>query len=46
MGSTRYHDEYRQKRISAQDAAGLVQSGMSIHLGGAANIATIIDKYT
>ena len=37
--------EYRNKLISAQEAADLVESGMSIHLGGAANIATIIDKY-
>lgn len=45
MGSTRYHAEYRQKCLTAREAAGLVESGMSIHLGGAANIATVIDKY-
>ncbi len=36
---------YKSKLISPENAAGLVESGMFIHLGGAANIATIIDKY-
>lgn len=40
-----YEKEYAAKLISAQEAAGLVKSGDSIHIGGAANVATIIDKY-
>ncbi len=37
--------EYQGKLISAQEAASLVRSGMRIHLGGSANVATIMDKY-
>ncbi|KJS33130.1 MAG: hypothetical protein VR64_03990 [Desulfatitalea sp. BRH_c12] len=37
--------EYKRKRISAEEAAGLVQSGMNIFLGIAANMASIIDKH-
>lgn len=36
---------YESKLISGKAAAGLVKSGDHIHLGGAANIAAIIDKY-
>jgi len=38
-------NEYRTKQISGKQAAELVKSGDHIHLGGAANIAAIIDKY-
>ena len=39
------HQQYAQKRISAHQAAGMVASGMTVHLSGSANLATIIDKY-
>ncbi|AGK61996.1 Acetyl-CoA hydrolase [Archaeoglobus sulfaticallidus PM70-1] len=40
-----YKDEYDKKLISAEEAAGLVEDGMWIELGGAVNTALIIDKY-
>lgn len=40
-----FFNEYNAKVISGQEAAGLVKSGNHIHMGGAANIAAIIDKY-
>lgn len=43
MHPTSIESEYRSKCISADEAAALVRSGMSIHLGGAANVAAIID---
>lgn len=43
MHPTSFENEYRSKRISADEAAALVHSGTSIHLGGAANVAAIID---
>ncbi|RJQ87329.1 MAG: acetyl-CoA hydrolase/transferase family protein [Desulfobacteraceae bacterium] len=45
METSQPEQEYQRKRISAEHAAGLVQSGMSIFLGGSASIARIIDKY-
>lgn len=39
----RFQDTYNAKRISLEQAAGLVKSGDSIHLGGAANVAGSID---
>ena len=45
MKMVQFEQEYRQKHISAEYAAGLVESGMSIFLGASANIARIIDKY-
>lgn len=44
MGN-RLSQDYASKKISAQEAAAMVESGQSIHLGGAANVATIIGKY-
>ncbi|MDL2269947.1 hypothetical protein LJC41_08295, partial [Desulfosarcina sp. OttesenSCG-928-G17] len=41
----RFEQLYQSKRISPVDAAGMVTSGMTVHLGGNANLATIIDKY-
>ncbi len=38
-------EEYDRKLISPEEAAGLVENGMHIELGGAANTALIIDKY-
>jgi len=40
-----YEQQYRDKLISAREAAGLVASNTTVHLGGSANVATIIDKY-
>lgn len=40
-----YEQQYRDKLMSAREAAGLVTSNMTVHLGGSANLATIIDKY-
>lgn len=40
-----FESEYRSKCISADEAAALVRPGMSIHLGGAANVAAIIDGH-
>ena len=40
-----FHQEYCRKLISAGDAAALVKSGDCIHLGGGANIATVIDSH-
>lgn len=37
--------EYRAKLISPEIAAGMVKSGDSIHFGGAANVASIIDRH-
>ena len=37
--------EYNSRLISGKDAAELVKSGDHIHLGGAANIAVVVDKY-
>jgi acyl-CoA hydrolase len=45
MTNNAFEDAYRQKLISAQDAAGMVKSGMTIFMGGSANLARIIDKY-
>ena len=42
---TSFSKRYKTKLISGKEAAGLVKSGDCIHLGGAANIASIIDKY-
>ncbi len=36
---------YQEKLISAEHAAGLVESGMTIHYNGSANVAAIVDKY-
>lgn len=38
-----FESEYRSKCISADEAAALVRPSMNIHLGGAANVAAIID---
>jgi len=38
-------EEYDRKLIGPEEAAGLVESGMHIELGGSANTALIIDKY-
>jgi len=40
-----YREEYDKKLISPEEAAGLVENGMHVELGGAANTALIIDKY-
>jgi len=45
MENARLAEEYQRKLISAEAAAGLVQSGMSIFLGISANMAHIIDKH-
>ena len=45
MSVTQVEKEYQRKLISAGQAAGLVQSGMSIFLGASANIAHIIDEH-
>ena len=45
MTMDQFKNEYQQKRLSADRAAGLVESGMSIFLGASANIARVIDKY-
>jgi len=37
--------EYEEKLISPEEAVRIVESGMHIELGGAANTALIIDKY-
>ncbi|WP_028324209.1 acetyl-CoA hydrolase/transferase family protein [Desulfatirhabdium butyrativorans] len=44
MSPTSIEKEYHSKRISVDEAAALVRSGMSIHLGGAANVAALIDE--
>lgn len=43
--NTGFEQEYKNKLISAEAAAGMVKSGMSLFLGASANIARIIDKY-
>jgi acyl-CoA hydrolase len=43
--ANRFEREYGDRLIPAEQAAGLVKSGDSIHFGGAAYVATIIDKY-
>jgi acyl-CoA hydrolase len=45
MDRIQLEQEYQRKRISAEQAAGMVESGMSIFLGASANIARIIDKH-
>ncbi len=45
MENARLAEEYQRKLISAEAAAGLVQSGMSIFLGISANMAHIVDKH-
>ncbi len=45
MGAPSLDREYLQKVISAEAAAALVQSDMSIFLGGSANLARIIDRH-
>ena len=45
MGNSSLKDLYQQKLISAEAAAGMVQSGMTIFMGGSANLARIIDKH-
>jgi acyl-CoA hydrolase len=45
MTMTQLQQEYNQKRISPEQAASLVKSGMSIFMGASANIARIIDKH-
>ena len=42
---TKLSQKYQAKQISAERAAGMVQSGQSIHLGGSANVAAIIDQH-
>jgi acyl-CoA hydrolase len=41
----RWEAEYRAKRIMPETAAGMVRPGDSIHYGGAANVATVIDRH-
>jgi acyl-CoA hydrolase len=43
--TNRFQEAYRRKLISAQDAAGLVESGMTVNLGGSASLATLIDRH-
>ena len=43
--ANRFQEIYRRKLISAVDASALVKSGMTVHLGGSANLATIIDRH-
>lgn len=38
-------EDYRKKQISPEQAAGMVQSGQTLHLGGSANVAAIIDRH-
>jgi len=45
MENARLAEEYQRKLISAESAAGLVQSGMRIFLGISANMAHIVDKH-
>ncbi len=45
MEDLQLSQEYNRKRITPEQAAGLVQSGMSIFLGIGANMASIIDKH-
>jgi acyl-CoA hydrolase len=45
MTSSHLQQEYQRKLISAEQAAGLVASGMSIFLGASANIARGIDRH-
>ncbi len=45
MDRAQLEQEYQRKLISAEQAAGLVQSGMSIFLGVSANMARNIDKH-
>jgi acyl-CoA hydrolase len=45
MDTVQLEQEYQHKLISAEQAAGMVKSGMSIFLGASANIARIIDKH-
>jgi len=42
---TRYGDEYRHKLISAEEAAGLVGSGMWIDYGAVCGFPSLIDQY-
>ncbi len=44
MGNS-FMQDYESKFISAKQAAGMVQPGQTIHLGGSANGAVIIGKY-
>jgi acyl-CoA hydrolase len=39
-----YHDEYRRKLISAEEAAGLVKSGMWIDYGAICGFPSLIDE--
>jgi len=41
--SESFNQEYQRKLISAKEAAGRVNSGNCIHIGGGANVATVID---
>lgn len=43
--TNKYLKAYKTRLISGKDAADLIKSGDHIHMGGAANIATVIDKY-
>jgi len=45
MTNTQLNADYKKKLLSAEAAADLVEPGMEIFLGGAANIAHIIDKH-
>nr|WP_155305040.1 acetyl-CoA hydrolase/transferase C-terminal domain-containing protein [Desulfosarcina widdelii] len=45
MSINAYFKDYKRRLIAPQDASAMVTSGMSIHLGGGANVAAIIDKY-
>ncbi|MGD9974572.1 MAG: acetyl-CoA hydrolase/transferase family protein [Desulfatirhabdiaceae bacterium] len=40
-----FETEYRARLISPEQAAAMVQSGDSIHFGGAANVATLMDRH-
>ena len=39
-----YRDEYRRKSISAQEAAGLVKSGMSVSYGAVGGFPLLVDE--
>ncbi len=41
----KYSEVYKTRLISGKEAAGLIKSGDRLHLGGAANIAAVIDKH-
>ncbi|KJS30706.1 MAG: hypothetical protein VR64_14735 [Desulfatitalea sp. BRH_c12] len=45
MDTAKLAEAYKRKQISAEAAAGLVQSGMNIFMGISANMARVIDKH-